>query len=214
MWRALPAGSRAAITYLNDKARPYVEPLARELDAPIFLPLNVQQEGQLEAVFEQIRRTWGRLDIALHWISVCSQGRPAGRPARLFPGGLPHRGRCLLPLVHPDGQAGGTTHDPGGHSPGVDVPGIDGGRAQLQRDGAGQGGTRIRRTISGSRAGSPGRPGARDLTRAGVDSRPRPGSRSSTSYWRIPGALPWANSWRSTTSVPGPLSSLHPEPDA
>ena len=59
-------GAELAITYLNDKARPYVEPLARELEAAILLPLDVQQAGQLETVFEQVRRTWGRLDIALH----------------------------------------------------------------------------------------------------------------------------------------------------
>ena len=62
-------GAELAITYLNDKARPHVEPLARELEAPIFLPLDVQKAGQLEAVFEQIGRTWGRLDIALHAIA-------------------------------------------------------------------------------------------------------------------------------------------------
>jgi enoyl-[acyl-carrier protein] reductase I len=62
-------GAELAITYLNDKARPYVEPLARELEAPLFLPLNVQQPGQLEAVFDRVRQTWGRLDIALHSIA-------------------------------------------------------------------------------------------------------------------------------------------------
>jgi enoyl-[acyl-carrier protein] reductase I len=62
-------GAELAITYLNDKARPFVEPLARELEAPIFLPLNVQQDGQLEGVFEAIRQTWGRLDLALHSIA-------------------------------------------------------------------------------------------------------------------------------------------------
>jgi enoyl-[acyl-carrier protein] reductase I len=62
-------GAELAITYLNDKARPFVEPLARELEAPIFLPLDVRQAGQLEAVFEEIRQTWGRLDIALHSIA-------------------------------------------------------------------------------------------------------------------------------------------------
>jgi enoyl-[acyl-carrier protein] reductase I len=62
-------GAELAITYLNDKARPFVEPLARELEAPIFLPLDVRQEGPLEAVFEAIRRNWGRLDIALHSIA-------------------------------------------------------------------------------------------------------------------------------------------------
>jgi enoyl-[acyl-carrier protein] reductase I len=72
-------GAELAMTYLNDKARPFVEPLARELEAPIFLPLNVQQEGQLEAVFEAIRQTWGRLDIALHAIAFAPKGDLQGR---------------------------------------------------------------------------------------------------------------------------------------
>jgi enoyl-[acyl-carrier protein] reductase I len=62
-------GAELAITYLNDKARPHVEPLARELEATIFLPLDVQQAGMLEAVFDRVRQTWGRLDIALHSIA-------------------------------------------------------------------------------------------------------------------------------------------------
>ena len=54
-------GADLAITYLNDKARPFVEPAARELEAPIFEPLDVQQTGQLEAVLDKVRKTWGRL---------------------------------------------------------------------------------------------------------------------------------------------------------
>jgi enoyl-[acyl-carrier protein] reductase I len=62
-------GAELAITYLNDKARPHVEPLAKELEAPIFERMDVQQPGQLEAVFDRVRQTWGRLDIALHAIA-------------------------------------------------------------------------------------------------------------------------------------------------
>jgi enoyl-[acyl-carrier protein] reductase I len=62
-------GAELAITYLNDKARPHVEPLARELEAAIFEPLDVQKAGQLEAVFERVRQAWGRLDVALHSIA-------------------------------------------------------------------------------------------------------------------------------------------------
>jgi enoyl-[acyl-carrier protein] reductase I len=62
-------GAELAITYLNDKARPHVEPLAQELEAPIFERMDVQQPGQLEAVFDRVRQTWGRLDIALHAIA-------------------------------------------------------------------------------------------------------------------------------------------------
>jgi enoyl-[acyl-carrier protein] reductase I len=66
-------GAELAITYLNDKAKPHVEPLARELEAPIFLPLDVQKDGMLEAVFDRIPQTWGRLDIALHSIAFAPE---------------------------------------------------------------------------------------------------------------------------------------------
>ena len=59
-------GAELAITYLNDKARPHVEPIAQALGAPIFMPLDVAKPGELEAVFERIEQTWGRLDILVH----------------------------------------------------------------------------------------------------------------------------------------------------
>ncbi|AJE23413.1 enoyl-ACP reductase FabI [Azotobacter chroococcum] len=62
-------GAEVAITYANDKTRTYVEPLARELKAPIFMPLDVTQAGELEAVFETISRQWGRLDIVVHAVA-------------------------------------------------------------------------------------------------------------------------------------------------
>jgi enoyl-[acyl-carrier protein] reductase I len=72
-------GAELAVTYLNDKARPYVEPLASELEAPLFLPLDVQVPGQLEAVFEAIKETWGRLDFALHSIAYAPTADLHGR---------------------------------------------------------------------------------------------------------------------------------------
>ena len=62
-------GAELAITYLNEKARPFVEPLARELEAPLFLPLDVSIPGQLEAVFAAIEKQWGKLDILVHSIA-------------------------------------------------------------------------------------------------------------------------------------------------
>jgi len=59
-------GADLAITYLNDKAKPYVEPLARALEAPLFLPLDFAQAGMLENVFERIAQSWGHLDILVH----------------------------------------------------------------------------------------------------------------------------------------------------
>jgi enoyl-[acyl-carrier protein] reductase I len=62
-------GAEMAITYLNDKARPFVEPLAKELEATLFERLDVQEPDQMEALFERIEKAWGRLDIALHAIA-------------------------------------------------------------------------------------------------------------------------------------------------
>jgi enoyl-[acyl-carrier protein] reductase I len=62
-------GTEVAITYLNEKSKQYVEPLAQGLESPIFMPLDVTQPGQLEAVFEEISRRWGKLDILVHSIA-------------------------------------------------------------------------------------------------------------------------------------------------
>ena len=62
-------GADVAVTYLNEKARPHVEPLARELGSTIFLPLDVSIAGQLEAVFAAIEQQWGKLDILVHSIA-------------------------------------------------------------------------------------------------------------------------------------------------
>ena len=63
------AGADLAITWLNEKARPHVEPLARELGAEITGPLDVAVPGQLEAVFGQIADRWGQLDMLVHSIA-------------------------------------------------------------------------------------------------------------------------------------------------
>ncbi len=60
------AGAELAITHVNEATRPHVEPLARQLGAPIFMPCDVLVPGQLEAVFRTMASRWGRLDFVLH----------------------------------------------------------------------------------------------------------------------------------------------------
>jgi enoyl-[acyl-carrier protein] reductase I len=62
-------GADLAITYLNDKARPFVAPLAEELSAELFLPLDVSVDGELEQVFADIEKHWGKLDVLVHSIA-------------------------------------------------------------------------------------------------------------------------------------------------
>ena len=59
-------GADLAITYINEKTRSYVEPLTKDLNTSIFMPLDVTHEGELEALFEKIRSQWERLDIVVH----------------------------------------------------------------------------------------------------------------------------------------------------
>src|SRR6185437_15309445 len=76
-FRAL--GADLAVTYLNDKAMKYVEPLARELEAPILMPLDVGIAGQTEAVFERIEKEWGQLDFLVHSIAFSPKEALHGR---------------------------------------------------------------------------------------------------------------------------------------
>src|SRR5262245_52842793 len=76
-FRAL--GAELAVTYLNEKSKKFVEPLARQLDAPMLMPLDVREPGQMEAVFERIGKDWGKLDFAIHSIAFSPKDALQGR---------------------------------------------------------------------------------------------------------------------------------------
>ena len=78
--RALRAqGADLAVTWLNEKAEPFVRPLAEELGAEIMAPLDVGQSGQLERLFAEIAQRWGRLDTLLHSIAFAPKDDLHGR---------------------------------------------------------------------------------------------------------------------------------------
>ena len=61
-------GADLAVTYV-EKSERWVRPLAEQLESSIILPCDVQNRVQLEAVFERIKREWGRLDFLLHSVA-------------------------------------------------------------------------------------------------------------------------------------------------
>jgi Acetokinase family/Enoyl-(Acyl carrier protein) reductase len=93
-FRAL--GADLAVTYLNDKAKKYVEPLARELESPILMPLDVRAPGQMEAVFARIEKVWGRLDFVVHSIAFSPREALQGRVVDVEREGF----LILLPFEH------------------------------------------------------------------------------------------------------------------
>jgi enoyl-[acyl-carrier protein] reductase I len=72
-------GAELAITYLNDKSERFVRPLAEQLQAELILPLDVEQPGQLEAVFDRIRVEWNQLDFVIHSIAFAPRDDLHGR---------------------------------------------------------------------------------------------------------------------------------------
>ena len=102
------AGAELAVTYLNEKAEPHVRPLAEGLKAPLILPCDVREAGQLEAVFDAIGRHWGRLDFVLHSIAFAPREDLHGRVVDASAAGSV----TLTPLTRTSPEAWFTTKVP------------------------------------------------------------------------------------------------------
>ncbi|MBT0671520.1 enoyl-ACP reductase FabI [Novosphingobium profundi] len=73
------AGARLAATYLDEKARNWVDPVTDALGCEWTAPLDVRVPGQLEALFEEVRARWGGLDFLLHSIAFAPREDLHGR---------------------------------------------------------------------------------------------------------------------------------------
>lgn len=72
-------GAELAVTYLNEKTKEYTEPLIKEIDVPIYMPLDVTKQGEMDAVFDAIEEKWGKLDFVLHSIAFAPKEDLQGR---------------------------------------------------------------------------------------------------------------------------------------
>lgn len=115
--RALRAfGADISITYLNDKTKRYTGQLAEALgvEEALYLPCDVREPGQLEAVFEQVERSWGKLHVLLHSIAYAPREDLHGRVTDVSDAGfvetmqtsvysLIHMARLAEPLMAKEG---------------------------------------------------------------------------------------------------------------
>lgn len=72
-------GARLAATYLNDKAKPFVTPVAEAIGVEWLAPCDVRVPGELEALFERVKVEWGGLDFLLHSIAFAPKEDLHGR---------------------------------------------------------------------------------------------------------------------------------------
>ena len=142
------SGAEIAMTYLNDRARPYVEPLAAAVEASLLLPLEVRDPAQVDALFEAIASKWGRLDILVHSIAFAPrqalEGRVTDCPARRL---SDRDGRVVLVAARSDAPRR-KADDIGRHDLRDELSRRQRGHRKLRDHGPGQGRARIDGALS------------------------------------------------------------------
>jgi enoyl-[acyl-carrier protein] reductase I len=71
-------GAQLAFTYGAERLKDRVTPLAESVGSNIVLPLDVTQDAQIEAVFAQLTKDWGQLDILVHAVAYAPAEALAG----------------------------------------------------------------------------------------------------------------------------------------
>lgn len=67
------AKAELATIFINAKAEPFMRPLALKLKSPLILPCDVQKEEEIIALFDAIKKKWGKLDFMLHSMAFASK---------------------------------------------------------------------------------------------------------------------------------------------
>jgi enoyl-[acyl-carrier protein] reductase I len=77
--RAHAEGAELGFTFLGDALERRVRPLAESLESPIIEPLDVCDDGQIDALFEKVGSTWGKLDFLVHSVAFADRDDLSGR---------------------------------------------------------------------------------------------------------------------------------------
>jgi enoyl-[acyl-carrier protein] reductase I len=72
-------GAELAFTYQGEALQKRVVPLAESVKAPIIATCDVTDEASLDALFEEIKQKWGRLDFVVHGIAFSDKNELDGR---------------------------------------------------------------------------------------------------------------------------------------
>ena len=62
-------GAELAFSYVNDKMKERVEPLAHSLGSKLTMPLDVTVDGEIDSAFDLLKREWGSLDVVIHAVA-------------------------------------------------------------------------------------------------------------------------------------------------
>lgn len=72
-------GATMAFTFQGEALQKRVTPLAESVGSDIILPCDVTDEASVDAVFEELRSHWGKLDFAVHAIAYSDKDELKGK---------------------------------------------------------------------------------------------------------------------------------------
>jgi enoyl-[acyl-carrier protein] reductase I len=72
-------GAELAFTYQNDKLRPRVEDMAGQLDSSVTCAMDVAEDDQIEAAFDELAGHWDGLDVVVHSVGFAPRDQLSGR---------------------------------------------------------------------------------------------------------------------------------------
>jgi enoyl-[acyl-carrier protein] reductase I len=72
-------GAQLAFSYVNDKMKERVEPLAHSIGSRLTMPLDVMDDAQMDAAFARLQSEWGQLDILVHAVAFAPREALTGK---------------------------------------------------------------------------------------------------------------------------------------
>jgi enoyl-[acyl-carrier protein] reductase I len=71
-------GAELAFSYVNEKFKERVQPLAESLGSKLTMQLDVTNDGEIDTAFAAIKQAWGSLDIVVHAVAYAPREALAG----------------------------------------------------------------------------------------------------------------------------------------
>jgi enoyl-[acyl-carrier protein] reductase I len=71
-------GAQLAFTYVNEKFKERVQPLAESLGSKLVVPMDVTNDAEIDAAFTAVKQAWGSLDVVVHAVAYAPREALAG----------------------------------------------------------------------------------------------------------------------------------------
>ncbi len=71
-------GAELAFSYVNEKFKERVQPLAESLGSKLTMQLDVTNDAEIDSAFAAIKQAWGSLDIVVHAVAYAPREALAG----------------------------------------------------------------------------------------------------------------------------------------